>query len=605
MPKRFRNTVITALALVFSYHAYATSLPDAFSQSVLATGASIGLDGSVTIGSIRFVPLLPPLYDPSRVTDTAKIADCNLTRDQVSYLCSGAIQFVPIQYESSQSSHFPPGLALMPGYTLPDDFEVPDSFILPRGLTMPAGATSSFSDPATASNASSSSGIVEVGLEAKIAAININGIVANLVTYNGQFPAPTIKVKRGDVLKVHFKNSLPNLGKNLLGHQLSTTNLHTHGFHVSPLGNSDNPMLSITSGQAFDYVFDLAQHPAGNLDYYHPHSHGVAADQVWGGMAGAIEVADDNAALAEFETHTLILKDIQLDSAQIRPHTSLMEYMAGKEGDVVMVNGRVNPRLKVSPGQVQRWRILNASTARFYKLALTGHNFEVIGTDGGLLNKPYPLNSIIVSPGERLDVLIKASNTLGSYKLVALPYDRGNGLNTQATIMTTVVSGTPINQSIPATINPSAVRMSVPAGTLSRRLVLNMNMMGAGSGMMGSGTTTMATINGIGFSDTSAFTINSSLGSYEVWEVINQTAMDHPFHLHVNSAQVLSITGGDSSYAAFYTSVPAHKDTVIVPAWGNITLLVPSTDFAGATLFHCHILEHEDIGMMGLWKISQ
>jgi FtsP/CotA-like multicopper oxidase with cupredoxin domain len=120
-------------------------------------------------------------------------------------------------------------------------------------------------------------------------------------------------------------------------------------------------------------------------------------------------------------------------------------------------------------------------------------------------------------------------------------------------------------------------------------------------GMMGGGMT--ATINGIAYSDTNAFTLTSNLGEYEVWEIYNQSMMDHPFHQHVNHAQVISINGGDSAYRSLLTTAPAWKDTVIVPAMGSVKLLVPVQDFAGLTVFHCHILEHEDLGMMGLWDI--
>ncbi len=108
-------------------------------------------------------------------------------------------------------------------------------------------------------------------------------------------------------------------------------------------------------------------------------------------------------------------------------------------------------------------------------------------------------------------------------------------------------------------------------------------------------------INGQDF-DVAPYTIMSDLGSYEIWNIVNNSGMDHPFHQHVNAAQILSISGADSSYPA-YTSIPAWKDTVLVPKWGTVRMLVPVLDYDGMTMFHCHILEHEDIGMMGMWHI--
>ncbi len=469
----------------------------------------------------------------------------------------------------------------------------------------PKGAA--FKDPVKLANTSTVNGVVKVNLEAKVAPININGTTANLYTYNGQFPAPTISVKRGDTLKVHFTNSLPNTGLNMMGDGNDLTNLHTHGLHVSPEGNSDNVMLSFMNKQSFDYQYDLSLHPAGNLNWYHPHRHGNVATQVWRGMAGVLDVADDNSLLSGFETHIMVLKDISLTGNAPAEHTS-SDWMNGKEGNTIMVNGQVNPVLTMKPGQIQRWKIVNASNARFYKLNLASHNLQIIGTDGGLLNKPYPQSSIVMSPGERLDILVQATKTAGYYKLSSSPYNRGMGMmsasgsSQQITLLTVNVTGAAVTQTIPTSINPNATRVTVPYGTPTRKISLSMSMMG---GMMGgSSGMGMATINGIAFSATNAFTAYSKLSSgYEIWEVTNNSMMDHPFHQHVNSAQVLSITGGDSAYSSFYTSAPAWKDTVIVPKGGTARLLVPVKDFTGLAVFHCHILEHEEMGMMGLWDI--
>lgn len=451
-----------------------------------------------------------------------------------------------------------------------------------------------FQDPVTMPNISTTPGVVEVNLEAKIAPINVNGVTANLLTYNGAYPAPTIKVKKGDLLKVHYKNSLPNTGTNMMGASNDLSNLHTHGLHVSPMGNSDNLMLSFASGQTFDYQYDLSLHPGSNLNFYHPHRHGNSAEQLWGGMAGALEVADETTALASFETHTMVLKDISLSGNAPAPHSS-NDFMNGKEGDTLMINGQVNPVLNMKPGQVQRWKIVNASNARFYKLSLGSHTFQVIGTDGGLLNKPYPQSTLLLSPGERVDVLVKASSTKGYYKLLSNPYNRGmmSGSSSTITMLNINVTGTAVSNTIPSTINASNVKLSVPAGTPTRQITLSMDMMGM-----------KAYINGISFTETNAYTAHSFLNTYEVWEIFNNSMMDHPFHQHVNPAQVISISGGDSAYKSFYTTAPAWKDTVIVPAGGSIKLLVPIKDYAGLTMFHCHILEHEDMGMMGLWDIQ-
>lgn len=454
----------------------------------------------------------------------------------------------------------------------------------------PPGAL--FKDPVVMPLARSGS-IVDVNLEARIAPVNINGITANLMTYNGYFPGPTISVKRGDFLRVKFTNSLPVTNQtNLLGHQKNITNLHTHGWHVSPQEPGDFVLLEIMPGQTYNYQFDTSLQEGGTLNFYHPHKHGLVAEQVWGGLAGALVVEDETPALAGYETHTLVLKDISLSNGAPAAFSN-MDFQNGKEGNIVMVNGQVNPVLPIKPGQVQRWRILNASNARFYKLGFAnnqGGAMYLAGTESELLDKPYARTQILLSPGERVEVLVKAGSTPGSYKFLSLPYARRGMMNSaQVTLLTLSVQGAAANDVLPAAINANAARLNLDTSAFPKvTMTLSMGQM-------------KAYINGQAFQD-NPYTINSRLGTYEVWTVNNRTNMDHPFHQHVNAAQVLSITGADASYPP-YATLPAWKDTVLVPKNGSVTLLVPVMDYAGTTVFHCHILEHEDIGMMGVWKI--
>ncbi|MBI4304331.1 MAG: multicopper oxidase family protein [Chloroflexi bacterium] len=449
-----------------------------------------------------------------------------------------------------------------------------------------------FFDPVVMPNISATPGIVEVNMEMKIAPVYVNGVTANLMTYNGYSPAPTIRIKRGDFLKVNFKNSLPpTTQKNILGHTKNVTNLHTHGFHVSPADNRDNILLEFNPGDQFVFEYDSSKHPAGNLMFYHPHVHGRVAEQMWAGAAGALVVEDDISVLSGFETHVMVLKDIKLSGTEPDPYTE-QDFEDGKEGNTVMVNGQVNPILPIKPGQVQRWQVVNASQARFYKLSLENHTLYLVGTDGGLLDKPYAVTSLLLSPGERADLLIKANQSANSYRFRSLPYDRGGNTQQTVTLMTLSYGGTPVSDSVPSSIDPNARRLNINPNSLPKK-TLELNM---GHGLE-------ASINGLVFTMDNHLTISSNVGAYELWEVKNRSSMDHPFHQHVNAAQVISIDGGDSSYASLYTTIPAWKDTTIVPARGSMKMIVPVLDYTGATVFHCHIVEHEDIGMMGLWNI--
>jgi FtsP/CotA-like multicopper oxidase with cupredoxin domain len=451
------------------------------------------------------------------------------------------------------------------------------------------------------------SGRVDVCIGASETSLGVNGTQARLLTYERSFVGPTIRARVGDVVRLHFRNDLPGAGTfNMLGHERGVTNVHVHGWHVSPGNNADgipadNVHIPVPVGGTQEYEYDLSLQRPGTLALYHPHVHGTVAEQFWGGLVGALSVDDHPiTALDGIESRILVLKDLTIASGAPAPYASVMDYMHGKEGDVVMVNAQVNPALAIRPGEVKRLRLLNASTARFYRLALQGHTLNVVGSDGGLLDRPYAVPEILMAPGERVDVLVKATTTKGSYKLLALPYARqGNMATPQITLMTVQVQGTRASGVIPAVVNPAAARLGGDTAMLPRaQFALSM---GQGRGY----------INGVTFDVLADGTVraaerHSTVGTEEIWEIVNQSGMDHPWHQHVNDAQVIAMSGGDAavaSYARLYTQAPAFKDTIIVPKWGSVTLRIPIRDYTGMTMFHCHILEHEDIGMMGMWHI--
>ncbi len=445
-----------------------------------------------------------------------------------------------------------------------------------------------FRDPVEMGNLSGSPGIVEVEVEAKIAPVNVQGTAVDVLTYNGSFPAPTIRVRKGDLLKVRFRNSLPPTSqRNDLGFTRNVTNLHTHGWHVSPSGNADNIFLHFKPDEEFEFVYNTSLQEAGTLSWYHPHVHGLVAEQLWAGLAGVLVVEDEMPILSDYETHIVILKDIDLNGSQIASLTRA-DYQWGKEGHTIMVNGQVNPVLHIRPGQVQRWRVLNASTSRYYKLSLESHTMYLVGTDGNLLDRPYPLTEILVTPGERIDVLVPADRTPGSYRLRSLPYNRGRNTSETVTLLTVSCEGSGKEDIIPRIINPSARVPDVDLGSLPQRNMTLQMMMGRGL------------INRHDF-DRNPYVIHSDVGTYEIWRISNMSMMDHPFHQHTNAGWILGINGGDPGYASLYTSIPGWKDTVNVPRMGSVDILVPIRDFTGSAVYHCHIVEHEDIGMMGMW----
>ena len=212
----------------------------------------------------------------------------------------------------------------------------------------------------------------------------------------------------------------------LVNRLAEVTNLHVHGLHVSPERNGDNPFVAVEPGSTFDYDYQLPpDHPSG-MFWYHPHHHGMVADQIFGGLYGAIIVdkpAGESGSIPITRERVLVISDISLNaSGSIRP-PSAMARMRGREGDLVLVNGEFAPTMEAHPGERERWRILNACTARYLRLRLDGQRLSLLGIDSGHLVEPRDVEEILLIPGNRADVLV--STVQLTSPLQALPYSRG------------------------------------------------------------------------------------------------------------------------------------------------------------------------------------
>ncbi len=415
-------------------------------------------------------------------------------------------------------------------------------------------------------------------------------------TYNGTTPGPTLRIRPGDVLSITLVNRLGE-----------TTNLHTHGLHVSPSGHADNVFVAVADGERRTYTYEIPHDHRSGTFWYHPHMHEMVAPQVFGGLAGMIVVEDELDDLPELAGATervLVLSDPAIGNSANVLDASMMTKMRGREGDVVVVNGVVAPTIAARAGTLEHWRVLNASPSRYYRLSLDGHPFAVIGTDGGRLTTPHDAPEVLLAPGERVEMLV-APSTAGSYRLQALPYNRGSvgmggstGSSTRTLVATMTTTGTAPPAALPAALAPAASLTLAPA-TSRRELVLAMGMGGGNGGGMGGGGGGMGrsfTINGKTF-DPARTNITTKLGRVEEWTLTNTSTMDHPFHLHVWPFQVVARTDGAPI-------TPGWKDTVNVPAGEAVTVRVPLTDIAGRTVYHCHILDHEDLGMMGVIQVN-
>jgi FtsP/CotA-like multicopper oxidase with cupredoxin domain len=435
--------------------------------------------------------------------------------------------------------------------------------------------------PTVLRNQAEQAGRVEVELRAEPAQqALLPGVSTAVYAYNGSVPGPTLELLEGDEVVVRFRNDLPE-----------ATTVHWHGLHI-PFDVDGSPFHPVAPGDTYEYRFTVPYGSAGTY-WYHPHPHHHTAWQVGMGLHGAIIVrAVDDPLPADLPEQLLVLWDNRflpdgsLDFPDRATAQGELDALNGREGDVLFVNGSILPWLDVPAGEVQRWRVVNASGARIYRLAIPGHSFVHIGSDGGLFERPIEVDEILLTNGERAELLVKgAKSTDTRAVLQTLPYDRylsrarPADWNRPRDLVTVRFVDEPARgpHRIPDQLRP--VPSLDPAEATATRLML-----------MSQGRINGRTL------DMSRVDVHAALGATEIWQIENLVGMDHPFHLHGFQFQVLDRNGVKEAY-------PAWKDTVNVPKWETVRFIVRYADHRGKWMFHCHILDHEDQGMMGILEV--
>ncbi|WP_269494834.1 multicopper oxidase family protein [Castellaniella sp. S9] len=424
--------------------------------------------------------------------------------------------------------------------------------------------------------------------------------------YNGSYLGPTLRVHRGDEVEMAVTNALGE-----------DTTVHWHGLLI-PGELDGGPHQTIRPGSTWRPVLPIRQ-PAATL-WYHSHVHGRTGEQVYAGLAGLLIVTDDDERALGLPSEygiddlPLILQDRQFENGALVLPQGMMSAMHGRRGDTLIVNGTVNPVARVPRGLV-RLRLVNGSNAREYDLAFADDRpFHWIASEGGLLDKPVVLRSLRLAPGERAEILVDFSD--------GRPATLETGPDGNLSMMTGMMKGAAnlvkgIGRETVIRFEPQgkiALESKMPENLLvyerldeskavrRRRFVMNMgtgSMMGGGPSMGGMmrGGMGMFSINDRAF-DMKRVDEQVRLGDTEIWEVSGEM-MAHPFHIHGVHFEVLGRNG----------SAPGIRDQGLrdtVVAQEPVELLVKFTQTAAASpfMYHCHILEHEDNGMMGQFVVS-
>lgn len=443
----------------------------------------------------------------------------------------------------------------------------------------------------------SAGGVLKAALQATTKPVKVIGqLITGAMTYNGHYPGPTLRVKPGDRIRLKVRNDLdlPNMtppaGMNMAPNMLNT---HFHGMHVSPLPKADDIYLDIPFGKSYDYDFQVPSNHPGGLYWYHPHVHGVVDTQIYSGLSGMLLVeggAEHIPELKGVRQRLLALKNIAVKDGALVTGVTPPEQQH-------TTNGQLTPTIAIRPGETQLWRVVNMGNEPYYQLSLEGHSFTVVAEDGAMLWESYTTETLLLPPGKRFEFTVTGGKA-GRYAFKTLGYNSGPfGDWRAAKLGVLVVAGhkdTP--RQVPTLLGEAPAYLTGPVA--KRRVIRFSEGFDASAGMP------YFEINGKTFEPLSNGA-QIKLGTTEEWLIYNDIKQteakggaveDHPFHIHVNNFIVTEIDGKPvKAYGA--------QDIVNVRPGEKILIRMAFADFVGKSVFHCHILFHEDNGMMANFEI--
>ncbi len=418
----------------------------------------------------------------------------------------------------------------------------------------------------------SENGVLETSFRAATGETTVAGQTVTTMTYEGEFPGPTLRIRAGDVVRLKLINELEDY-----------TNIHTHGFHVSPSGNSDNIFLQVDSGTEFDYEYVLPENHVPGTFWYHPHAHGNTGEQVNAGLHGVIILEgnlDEVEGIAGLTDRLLVLTATQFDG-----DGNLVPY-SDQTNLTRFVNGQIEPRISIQPCETQRWRVANLSADTFFNIALQGHLLYEIANDGNPHDRVIARENIVLAPAERTEFLVQALPTPGEYEFRTLMWGVDYQAQPDELLATMVIEGDAVDPTpLPTNLVPFENFRGLPVDNVR---ITTFEEPGA---------PLYLAIDGKHF-DHDRIDQTVQLGALEEWVVRNTTDHWHPFHIHINDFQVLSVNG--EPHPDF-----GHQDTFNLPPHSETIMRMRFADFTGKFVYHCHILSHEDFGMMATVEVVE
>lgn len=418
-----------------------------------------------------------------------------------------------------------------------------------------------------------SRGVLQTTLVAVPMEVHVGNATFAGASFNGIYGGPVLRAHPGDRIQIHLVN-----------HMADSINLHFHGLRVTPLGTGDNMHVLVPPGAFFDYDFRIPpNHPPG-LFWYHDHAHRAAEPHVMAGLSGALLIegfADQIKGLDGVPEKLLVLKDWQHNdcTAPDLKHTLHCR--------IISINGDTDWRDDLAPGSSQLWRVSNQGADQVLHLAAPGLHLRIVGRDGMPASDGEDSDHVDIMPASRLDILVRADRA-GRFPLLALgvPTNGSAGFSTKRPLGMIDVAG-PQNLAPAAALSfPRQQDMRTWPVDAHRMIIFSENL-----------SINEFYVNGRKF-DPLRTDVRAPLGNVEEWTIRNVTDDFHEFHIHQLSFQVIEINGARQVFSGYV-------DNVKIPEHGEVKVIIPLTDpnIVGHLMFHCHVLNHEDRGMMTMLEV--
>src|SRR6201998_4215041 len=429
----------------------------------------------------------------------------------------------------------------------------------------------------------------------------------NSFYFNGQPVAPTLRVSPGDQLKIIYINDLPAKPKEscAITPCMDMTNLHFHGLEVSPDAPQDDVLnMMAMPGKSLSYTVQIPKdHPPG-VYWYHTHPHGARHRQVLDGMSGAIVIEGMESyfpELAGLPERVLVIRGRSIvkdpHSSDLKQRVALSSSDCGGEAEppeeIFTVNGAVRPQVEIAPGERQFWRLVNASADRYLDLQLEGQTFEIVAMDGVPIAQHDPghrnrvADHILLPPTGRLEAIGTGPAADTSRHLISRCVDTGPAGDPNPAMILADIATRPAAEAPPrasrSALKPEPKALDLTAEEKSPpQFVVTFTEDKNGF-----------YINGEKFTADAAPMLRVKVGTFQHWRIVNATGELHPMHIH--QVHFLAFAENDKPIAD-----PVWLDTVNVPHGGSVDVIMDFTDpvIRGMSVFHCHLLNHEDKGMM-------